>query len=287
MKKRWNDIRTISVLQRTAVSGLAAALIVFSPLTAYAENFTGGDGWSVTFDGDSMNSTFKNTDIDDAIYQLQPGDTVDLHLALSNTYNGDTDWYMSNAVLQSLEDSQSVAEGGAYTYILTYIAPDGTSELLYSSEEVGGETINDSGEGLHQATDSLEDYFYLDRLSYGQAGEITLRVQLEGETQGNTYQDTLAKLQMNFAVELVPTTTTTTTTSRSVVKTGDQTRVMAYVFAMLAAGLVCLAAALFRFHKETAAETEGAVYGQSDRENRRRTVGKSSSARGRKRRHED
>ena len=33
-------------------------------------------------------------------------------------------------------------------------------------------------------------------------GIITLEVALDGETQGNSYQDTLADLQMNFAVEL-------------------------------------------------------------------------------------
>ncbi|GFI58845.1 hypothetical protein IMSAG025_02309 [Muribaculaceae bacterium] len=30
---------------------------------------------------------------------------------------------------------------------------------------------------------------------------VTLKVVLDGETQGNTYQNTLASLQMNFAVE--------------------------------------------------------------------------------------
>ena len=50
-----------------------------------------------------------------------------------------TDWYMTNEVLKSLEDSVSVAEGGAYTYILTYKDAAGTETVLYSSEVVGGE----------------------------------------------------------------------------------------------------------------------------------------------------
>ena len=48
---------------------------------------------------------------------------------------------------------------------------------------------------------SLEEFFYLDRLVPGGDGIVTLKVELDGETQGNTYQNTLASLQMNFAVE--------------------------------------------------------------------------------------
>ena len=59
-----------------------------------------------------------------------------------------------------------------------------------------------AGEGLKEATSSLKEYFYLDTLSRNQSGVITLEVALDGETQGNDYQDTLADLQMEFAVEL-------------------------------------------------------------------------------------
>ena len=143
MKKKW-------------LASVLALLLAVTPITAYAEDFSGGDGWKVSFDGKKMTSTFKNTDIDDKIYEMEPGDTVDFHIQLKNEYKQTTDWYMTNKVLKSLEDAQTVAEGGAYSYILTYIKQDGTKETLYSSEEVGGETKNASGEGLHQATNSLK-----------------------------------------------------------------------------------------------------------------------------------
>lgn len=258
---------------------LAGAFVLMSvPMDVHAETFYGQDGWSVVFDGDSMNSTFTNADIDDTIYQMQPGDTADIHLTLTNDYDGDTDWYMTNEILQTLEDSQSVAEGGAYTYILTYIRQDGTEEILYSSEEIGGETINASGEGLHQATDSLEDYFYLDTLSSGQSGQIRLVVELEGETQGNAYQNTLAQLQMNFAVELssaegnpetgetspsestqettpggtTPEETTAGNTPSgtnppgTVVKTGDTAQIELWSIVTLALGVLCLILAVIK-----------------------------------------
>ncbi len=230
MKKRW----LIPCL----------TLLLSAPITVHAENFSGGDDWKVVFDSNkNMSSTFKNTDIDDAIYNLEPGDSVDFHLALKNEYSETTDWYMTNAVLQSLEDTQSVAEGGAYTYILKYISVDGTETTLYSSDEVGGETVNESGEGLHQATDNLEDYFYLDRLEPNQSGEITLHVELEGETQGNIYQDTLAKLQMNFAVELV--SPSTTVKKRKIVDTGDHSKVILYAVVTLVAGIACASLAIY------------------------------------------
>lgn len=245
-----------------------ALLLAITPVTAHAEDFTGGDGWKVSFDGKKMTSTFKNTDIDDEIYKLEPGDTVDLHLSLKNEYSKTTDWYMTNEVLKSLEDTQSVAEGGAYSYILTYIGPDGTKDVLYSSEEVGGETKNASGEGLHQATNSLKDYFYLDRLKAGESGEITLKVKLEGETQGNTYQDTLAKLQMNFAVELVDESSNppsdnkkpdspkspNSSTKTKTVKTGDNSQILLFSILALVAGLVCAGTAIHNIRQRRKAE---------------------------------
>lgn len=271
MKKKW-------------LASVLALLLAVTPITAYAEDFSGGDGWKVSFDGKKMTSTFKNTDIDDKIYEMEPGDTVDFHIQLKNEYKQTTDWYMTNKVLESLEDAQTVAEGGAYSYILTYIKQDGTKETLYSSEEVGGETKNASGEGLHQATNSLKDYFYLDRLKSGQSGEITLKVKLEGETQGNTYQDTLAKLQMNFAVELEDDSTTPgtpdnptktpskKTPSRTTVKTGDNSRVLLYSVIALIAGLVCAGAVVYnvRQNREDAEEVSSKAAKKNTRQRRSR-----------------
>ena len=228
MKRKWIGIMA------------ALALVAAAPVQVQAEEFSGGDDWNVTFDGEKLNSTFKNADIDDAIYQLQPGDTVNIRLELKNTYDGDTQWYMTNQVLQSLEDSQSVASGGAYSYILSFTAPDGSNRILYSSENVGGDTVGESGEGLHQATNA----------------EIALTVKLEGETQGNTYQDTLAKLQMNFAVELL-SSGSTPLSNHVVIKTGDNNQVLLFSALALAAGLVLVVLFVVRV-KRTRKEDEAA-----------------------------
>ena len=137
---------------------IAAAMTAAMGTTTSAEEFQGKRSWTVEFDGEAVESNFQSSELTEQIYQIQPGDSIELQVSIGNSGGSETDWYMTNEVLQSLEDSQSVAEGGAYGYELSYVGPDGTETVIYSSASVGGET--DAGEeGLHQATGSLEDYF--------------------------------------------------------------------------------------------------------------------------------
>ncbi|MBO5260482.1 MAG: hypothetical protein J6B26_08910 [Agathobacter sp.] len=230
---------------------MAAALMMLSvPTDVHAETYSGGSGWKVDFDGEDLTSTFKSADINDAMYKLQPGDTVNIELDLKNTSEYETEWYMTNEVLQSLEDSQNVANGGAYTYILRYYNPEGGRETIYSSESVGGEGTTGAGEGLHQATDTLEDYFYVDYLAPGEAGKITLTVSLDGETQGNDYQDTMAKLQMNFAVEpiIVDEDDPTKVIAKRpvIIKTGDDLSGMIPSVVLFTAGIAVFVIAIVK-----------------------------------------
>lgn len=216
-----------------------------------AEELQGKEGWQVTFNGESLDSSFDSSDMTQEIYGILPGDSIELEVGIGNSGDSVTDWYMTNEVLQSLEDTKSVAEGGAYTYELTYIGPDGQEQVLYSSETVGGESGSEA-EGLHQASESLEDYFYLGRLENDEKGSVRLRVALDGETQGNDYQDTLARLQMNFAAEEVEANVVEEKGEDNVInkvvkkvvttapKTGDPTQVIGYCAAALAAGIVLL-----------------------------------------------
>ena len=187
---------------------IAAILVLAMSISALAENHAGKDDWAVTFTADKkMSSNFHNKVWDDNLKGLQPGDYVDFSVKIKNDNDNTTDWYMTNKVIDSLEDTRSDDKGlngGAYTYILKYKGnQDGDSDVvLYSSDTVGGQSVSKAGQGLHEATDALDDWFYIDTLQKGQGGTVTLRVGLDGETQGNDYQDTLADLQMDFAVEL-------------------------------------------------------------------------------------
>lgn len=257
---------------RRFMSILAAAVLVLALGTsAYAETMTGGD-WYCRFTADEkMDSNFNMsaTGMADVLSGLQPGDTAIFYMQLQNLHPQATDWYMENEVLQSLEASQTVAEGGAYTYDLRYVGPDGVEDVLYSSDSVGGEgkTLADR-EGLHEATSALEDFFYLDTLGNGQSGNITLKVALEGETQGNAYQDTLARLQMNFAVELSRSTPTTgsgstpsgggssSSSSYRPVRTGDESNLLLWSGVMLVCGLGVLAVAIYTLRRNRRRDRE-------------------------------
>ena len=120
-------------------------------------------------------------------------------------------------LVKTLEEN-SDASGSAYEYRLTYTNPSGQVSTLYDSEVVGG----DEGNGLADATNALEDYIGLGQLSKGQTAKVELRVALDGETEGNAYFDTLARLKLKFAVE--PEPEPTRRTERRTVQTGDETR---------------------------------------------------------------
>lgn len=191
--------------RKVICAALGVLLLGGSRLTAEAEDYQGGD-WKVEFTGKEMVSNFTSADLSEAVYALQPGDSVTISLELENKSGGSSEWYMTNRVLASLEDSSSEARGGAYTYRLTYTEGNGTMTTLYESEAIGGEGKSAAaGLGLHEAAESLDEYFLLDTLSAGEKGKVTLMVALDGETQGNAYQNTLADLRMNFAVDTLNT----------------------------------------------------------------------------------
>lgn len=241
--------------KRLAAAALALVLATLVTVTAYAEEIEGAKDWKVSFsDENRMESNFRSADIDEAVAGIQPGDSIEFHVALENNNDSATEWYMTNEILYSLEDRSrnSGTSGGAYEYELTYVAPDGSTRVLFSSDTVGGEIVSAAGEGLHEATDALKDFFYLDTLEKGRKGHIYLRVKLDGETQGNDYQDTLADIQLNFAVTdaaaVTPPSTTApppTKPSSWIVKTGDELKLSAATFAMGASGIVLLALAVW------------------------------------------
>lgn len=230
---------------------MTAFMIAGTSASVFADNIQGNEDWKVQFDGERMNSSFNTSDVNAAVYKLLPGDSMELEIGIENTSKEKTDWYMTNEIIQSLEESQNAAEGGAYTYCLAYVNHENKETVLYSSDKVGGESQGAAGEGLEQATDAMGDYFYLDRLSAGEAGKVHLTVALDGETQGNGYQDTLAKLQINFAVEKVTADvvykpgdpvkiTETKKVFKSGPKTGDETKIIAVCAVTLVSGLVLL-----------------------------------------------
>ena len=261
--------------RKIAGTFLLAGLVMSMAVPVHAETYSGDPNWGVTFTGDNkMESNFSLSDINDLASGMQPGDNTVITLKVRNDNGTAVDWYMRNEVLSSLEDgSQKNAKGGAYTYRLVYTDKSGTPTELYNSDTVGGdagtnneEIVNRMG-GLRSATSSLKEFFYLDTLSNGEGGYITLEVALDGETLVNNYQNTYAKLQMDFATELVSGGGSTTPGNpeslrpdRNAVKTGDETEIMRYIILMFGSGLLLLIGGMLLLsgrQEEETAETGG------------------------------
>ncbi len=131
--------------------------------------------------------------------------------------------------------------------------------------------------GLHGATKTLENYFYLDRMGKDATGVVKLKVALDGETLVNNYQNTYARLQMDFATELVDTDTPVGGSGRmSAVRTGDETEIMRYVALMLGSGLLLLVFAILRLCRK---QDEEATIEQVMAEASGRDVGKTAGKR--------
>ena len=141
-------------MKRTLMTVLLVLLMMAVPASVFAD-----DAGSVTYNGTDLTSNYKTIDFSD----LQPGDSASYTITVKNDSDEETDWWMSNEVIQSLEDSTE-ASGGAYTYILQYNGED-----IYNNDTVGGEDTT-GGEGLHKATNAMEEFFFLATLASGETG---------------------------------------------------------------------------------------------------------------------
>jgi len=192
----------------------------------------------------------ENFDVYQVFDGLEPGDSRTYTVHIKNAYPSTTRWYMSNEVLKSLEENG--ISGGSYKYTLTYTNPGNKVTVLYpktetdkmigNNEELGS---TDGGRvGLKEATEDLEKFFLLDTLNPNETGLVTLTVMFEGETDDNSYQNTMAQIKMNFAAEIVPTGSNRTVRA---VKTGDENNLVPYYIGMIVAGLLFLYLALDAF----------------------------------------
>ena len=239
-------------MKKKLFSLLLAVMMLLSMTTAvWADSLTGGSGWYVSFTGvNPLDTNFSGSEMSEKASNIQPGDDITFTIDVKNEKSGSTvNYYLKNDIIKSFETS--AANGGLYTYELSYVTSTGESKVFYSNAAVGGT----GSEGLMVADASLDEYFLIDTIAAGKGGKLTLKVALDGETQGNAYQDTMAQLQLNFQVEEVTqnstTTVVTTTTPKrqtiyttTPVKTGDLTTTLPFIITFAAAGIVVLILAI-------------------------------------------
>ena len=214
-------------MKRLGLSILTALVLLLSlTVTAVAaEADNNEDLGSLEYTGTKLIASSDFADLNDYLSGMEPGDSVLFTVTLKNNGTEDADFWMKNDAIRSFEDNKK-ASGGAYTYILSY-----NGEELYNNETVGGDVADDLAKrgGLHEATEALKEFFFLDTLKSGASAKVTLYVALDGLTQGNSYQDALSKINLTFGVE------------DHSVPTGDQTKTLPFYIALAASGVVLAA----------------------------------------------
>ena len=253
MKK--NVIKTM-LLMCLLILGLCCTTVVSAdqtkPVTVnWHVDYTSGAGGRNILD----DSSFNAEEIDEKLGAMQPGDRIIFTITLNNRKSIATRWYMENEVMRSME--RLATDTGAYSYKLSY-----NGSIINNSEDLGGATDSgDSANGMTPATTGLEDFFELGSIPGGGRGLVTLEIELEGESQGNSYQNAEARLRFHFAVDetgttpiptaapgrnvtLAPTLSALRGNTSTIVKTGDESRSLLYFTMAGIAGVVLLVLAI-------------------------------------------
>lgn len=248
-------LRRISILLASSVLALS-----LGAASCFADSTT-IDG-EATFNGSEIQSTLDSGEVVKAFNDLQPGDDITVRVKYQNNYSESTDWYMANETVQTLEKTDAArktvegtgtAENGGYTYSIVNTDKNGKDTVLFSNEEVGGEARPGGMEGLEQATNALDDWFYIQTLGKGESGVITMKVAFEGETEVNDYMDTEGEVLVRFAVELTKNGVPDKGPSHQQTRTGDSFPIWPFLLMMLA-GIVMLLLLLWRRRKDEGGE---------------------------------
>lgn len=188
------------ILHRGAQVVLALALAVLASVVLAAPAFakTIEKEWTVEFTGTAMTDQ-GSADIVKELRGMQPGDSAKFTVIMYEKSDKSADWYMKNKVLESME--KSLRSGGSYSYKLTYTDPTGAQKVIITNEVVSGDTGTGATKGLFDATEATGEYFFLDTLGPQARALMTLEVAIDGETHGNTYFDSAAQIQLQFAAE--------------------------------------------------------------------------------------
>lgn len=191
-----------------------------------------------SYNGKKIVTNYSSKKFQKAIKNMEPGDSLDYTLQYTNKSDKTTLWYMRNEVLKTLEDNSDQAKNGGYTYVLK-----AGGQTLFDNSAVGGEKVVKKLQGLKQATNATKDYFFIEELKPGKSGITTLHVELDGETEVNSYMNTKGALSFQYAVEEKGNASgqrNPGTTSR--IKTGDMNRIIYYVVLLTAAVLMLIVA---------------------------------------------
>ena len=227
------------------LTALALSLCMSSSCFAESHSAKG----KCAYDGEDINGTFTSEEFAATQHELEPGDDLEYTITYKNDSKDNTEWYMLNTVLETLEENKEQAENGGYTYILRNIGPDGEVTTLFDNSAVGGEKVVGKLQGLRQATTATGDYFYIQSLKPGESAKTYLYVGFDGETEVNDYMDTYGAWRVAYAVEPVKPGQPPTNNPPTTTRTGDSTDIMKWI-AVMAAALLSLILVIISWRKD-------------------------------------
>lgn len=197
------------------VLALAVSFLGLAGLSIDAKAETENVNWEVTYTGSSFESTYE---ADKAkLSNAMPGDTINFVVDYVNGTTGSADFYMSADVLKTLEDNK-VATGGAYSYKITSTTT--TNPTIFDSKTVGGDASSaDSVVGLAQVDEGEGAYFSLGTIASGSSGTVTISIDLDGNSQNNSYMSALAQLNIRFGAEPTSEKEENKTEYKTIIKT--------------------------------------------------------------------
>ena len=222
---------------------LTLITVLMMSQAAFAES-TPVNGGTYTFNGKSI-ATSDVSSMAALLQGLEPGDSITITQTYVNSSDEETEWYIRNEILDTLETSKDM--NGGYTYKLV-----SGGQTLFDSEAVGGRDSESDEQGLKQLNDAItgenagEKWIHIDTLKSGAKGTTTLTVALDGESQANVYQNTNGQLDIQYAVEETAQEGETIYKTKPV-NTGDTTSMILPIAAFLgAAALLVLAVMSYR-----------------------------------------
>ena len=224
---------------------LTLITVLMMSQAAFAET-TPVNGGTYTYNGSAI-ATSGVTNMAATLSGLEPGDSITITQTYVNSSDEETEWYIRQEVLDTLETSKSM--NGGYSYKLV-----SGGQTLFDSEAVGGNGSESSKYGLLQINDAVtgenagEKWIHIDTLKAGARGTTTLTVALDGESQANVYQSTNGKLDIQYAVENKEKEGETIYKTKSV-DTGDTTSLIMPI-ALFAGALVLLVLAVLSYRKD-------------------------------------
>ena len=180
---------------------MVAVMAVGIHTTAFAETLQGGSDWKVEFNGSKMSSNFTSADMKKNIFQLQPGDTMELQVGLKNSsfeVTGDQEYVVAYGI-----------KGNQVAYTINYQDANGNkladSQTFYGNvgdkpvvayTYIDGYTPEYRNLTKTLSANAAENVFTFNYLPYE-----TVTVTTPGQTITNTTEQTVT----------VPGGTTTTT----------------------------------------------------------------------------